>query len=88
MIGAAARYLLTATIVLGLGAAQAADSCDLKRSIMFAGNDWAHGRGASVVERYVSIAGRISALVVGTPAIEMIFQGLEQWLVTNRIIGG
>ena len=51
-------------------------------------HDWAHGRSASVVERYVSIAGRISALVVGTLAIEMIFQGLEQWLASNRIIGG
>jgi multiple antibiotic resistance protein len=51
-------------------------------------HDWMHGRSASVVERYVSIAGRISALVVGTLAIEMIFQGLEQWLASNRIIGG
>ena len=51
-------------------------------------HDWVHGRSASVVERYVSIAGRISALVVGTLAIEMIFQGLEQWLASNRLIGG
>jgi len=50
-------------------------------------HDWARGRSANVVERYVSIAGRISALVVGTLAIEMIFQGLEQWLASNRIIG-
>jgi len=50
--------------------------------------DWVHGRHARVVERYVSIAGRISALVVGTLAIEMIFRGLEQWLASNRIIGG
>jgi len=51
-------------------------------------HDWAHGRSANIVERYVSIAGRISALVVGTLAIEMIFQGIEQWLASNRIIGG
>lgn len=51
-------------------------------------HDWVHGRSASVVERYVSIAGRISALVVGTIAVEMVFQGLEQWLASSRIIGG
>jgi len=51
-------------------------------------HDWAHGRSAGIVERYVAITGRISALVVGTLAIEMIFQGLEQWLASNRIIGG
>lgn len=51
-------------------------------------HDWARGRNASIVERYVSIAGRISALVVGTLAIEMIFQGLEQWLASSRMIGG
>jgi len=50
-------------------------------------HDWVRGRNASVVERYVSIAGRISALVVGTLAVEMIFQGLEQWLASNRVIG-
>ena len=44
-------------------------------------------RSASVVERYVSIAGRVSALIVGTLAIEMIFQGLEQWLASSRMIG-
>jgi multiple antibiotic resistance protein len=49
-------------------------------------HDWARGRSASVVERYVSIAGRISALVVGTLAVEMIFQGIEQWLSSTRII--
>jgi len=51
-------------------------------------HDWARGRSASVVERYVSIAGRISALVVGTLAVEMIFQGIEQWLASSRVIAG
>jgi len=51
-------------------------------------HDWARGRSASVVERYVSIAGRISALIVGTLAVEMILQGIEQWLASNRLIGG
>jgi hypothetical protein len=31
------------------------------------------------LERYVEIAGRVMALVVGTFAIEMIMRGLETW---------
>lgn len=33
----------------------------------------------ALVERYIEIAGRILALVVGTVAVEMIMQGLEAW---------
>ncbi len=32
------------------------------------------------VERYVDIVGRISALIIGTIAIEMILRGFEHWL--------
>jgi len=32
-----------------------------------------------LVERYVDIVGRVMSLVIGTYAIEMILQGLEQW---------
>ena len=51
-------------------------------------HDWGSRRHESLVERYVAITGRISALIVGTLAVEMIFQGLEQWLASNRVIGG
>ena len=44
MIGTAARQLLTAALIFGLGvvqSAQAAGGCELQRQIKFAGNDWA-----------------------------------------------
>jgi multiple antibiotic resistance protein len=43
-------------------------------------------RFESYVERYVSIVGRISALVIGTIAVEMIFNGIDLWL--EKIAGG
>jgi len=41
MIATAARCLLTAAMVLGAFAAEAATPCELERPIKFAGNDWA-----------------------------------------------
>jgi multiple antibiotic resistance protein len=35
-----------------------------------------------MLERYIEVAGRITALVVGTFALEMIMQGAEGWLRT------
>jgi small neutral amino acid transporter SnatA (MarC family) len=32
-----------------------------------------------LVERYIEIVGRVSALVIGTFAVEMILQGIEAW---------
>jgi small neutral amino acid transporter SnatA (MarC family) len=43
-------------------------------------HDWVHARHESYVERYVDVAGRISALVLGTVAVEMILQGIDLWL--------
>jgi multiple antibiotic resistance protein len=37
-------------------------------------------RYESYVERYIDVVGRISALVVGSIAIEMILKGLDLWL--------
>lgn len=39
-------------------------------------------RNQSLVNRYVDIVGRISALVIGTVAVEMIAQGVELWLAS------
>ncbi len=45
---------------------------------------WMHDvvkqRNEKLVERYIDIVGRLSALVIGTIAVEMILQGLERWL--------
>jgi len=45
---------------------------------------WIHDsvrtRYANYVQRYVEIVGRISALVIGTIAVEMILRGIDLWL--------
>lgn len=42
-------------------------------------HDFVSGRNEELVARYVDLCGRISALIIGAMAVEMIFQGLEQW---------
>ena len=43
-------------------------------------HDFVKQRNEKLIDRYVEIMGRITALVVGTFSIEMIMQGLKQWL--------
>lgn len=43
-------------------------------------HDYVRPRNGALVERYVEIAGRITALYVGTVAIEMMMQGIGDWL--------
>jgi multiple antibiotic resistance protein len=43
-------------------------------------HDYVRPRNESLVERYIEIAGRITALYVGTVAVEMIMQGISGWL--------
>lgn len=49
-----------------------------------AGLKWMHDtvrqRQARLVDRYVEITGRVSALVIGTYAVEMIVQGARRWM--------
>lgn len=44
---------------------------------------WLHGfvkhRNADLVDRYVDIIGRASALLIGTIAVDMVFTGIELW---------
>ena len=44
---------------------------------------WLHGvvkeRNAVLVERYVDIIGRASALLIGTIAVDMVITGIELW---------
>lgn len=42
-------------------------------------HDWVRPRNEGFVKRYIEVVGRISALVVGTYAIEMIMTGLMHW---------
>lgn len=47
-------------------------------------HDYVRERNEKLVDRYIEIAGRAMALVVGTFAVEMIMRGLEGW---KAIIG-
>lgn len=42
-------------------------------------HDFVRPRREPLIERYIEIAGRITALFVGTVSIEMIMQGLHTW---------
>lgn len=43
-------------------------------------HDFVKSRNEELVQRYIDIAGRVTALVVGTFAIEMIMRGVTNWL--------
>ncbi len=43
-------------------------------------HDFVRPRNEKLIERYLEIMGRITALVVGTFSIEMIMQGLSSWI--------
>lgn len=43
-------------------------------------HDQVRKSNAALVQRYIAIAGRITALYVGTVAVEMIMQGLQTWM--------
>ncbi len=45
-------------------------------------HDYLKERNARLVDRYIEIVGRVSALLIGTIAVEMIFEGLRSWLRT------
>lgn len=42
-------------------------------------HDFVRRRNAQLIQRYVEIAGRITALYVGTVAVETIMQGFHSW---------
>lgn len=58
--------------------------------VMLVGLKWIHdyvrSRHESLIERYIDLTGRASALFIGSFAVEMIFQGLEGWW--GRFSGG
>jgi small neutral amino acid transporter SnatA (MarC family) len=42
-------------------------------------HDWVRPRREPLIERYIEVAGRITALVVGTISVQMIMQGVREW---------
>ncbi|MGE4542811.1 MAG: MarC family protein [Pedobacter sp.] len=43
-------------------------------------HDFVRTHNEPMVQRYIEVAGRITALIVGTFAMEMIFRGVETWV--------
>lgn len=43
-------------------------------------HDWLRESKRELIDRYIDITGRISALIIGTYAVEMIGNGLHSWL--------
>ncbi len=41
-------------------------------------------RQEALVERYVEVMGRVSALIMGTIAVEMVIKGIDMWLGLNN----
>jgi small neutral amino acid transporter SnatA (MarC family) len=47
-------------------------------------HDYVKVRNEELVQRYIDIAGRVTALVVGTFAIEMIMRGVSTWVASIK----
>jgi len=47
--------------------------------VLKAGHDFMRPRNARLVQRYMEVAGRITALYVGTVSVDMIMQGVRIW---------
>lgn len=43
-------------------------------------HDYVRSTRESLVQRYIDIAGRVTALYIGTVSVEMIMQGLQTWV--------
>ena len=68
--------LLASCLALGLGLAAALGLIILFKWI----HDYVQARSEKYMERYVEIAGRITALFTGSFAVDMILKGIERWL--------
>ncbi len=48
--------------------------------VLKAAHDYVRPRNARLVQRYTEVAGRITALYVGTISIDMVMQGMRVWI--------
>jgi len=74
VIGKRHEVLLACAIIIVAVAISVAIMLALK-----ALHDYVRPRKEPIVKRYIEIAGRITALYVGTVAVEMIMQGIRTW---------
>jgi len=75
VIGARLPVLDALLVIFATLAATAALVVAIKR-----GHDALKAHHARLVDRYIEVVGRISALLIGTFAVQMIFEGLGTWL--------
>lgn len=68
--------LVMATLAVALGLICALGSIVVFKKV----HDFVHTRKEKYVERYVEIAGRITALFTGSFAVDMILKGIERWI--------
>ncbi len=68
--------LLNASLAIGLGLGSAIGAMILFKRV----HDFLRTRHERYMERYVEIAGRITALFTGSFAVDMILRGIERWL--------
>ncbi len=80
---------VSASVLIGsrlpLGGAFAVIGATLAATILTLGglkltHDFLKDRSSRLVDRYVEVVGRLSALMAGSIAVEMILQGLHTWL--------
>ncbi len=69
--------LIMSSMAIALGLIAALGSIILFKKI----HDFVQTRKEKYVERYVEIAGRITALFTGSFAVDMILKGIERWLM-------
>lgn len=73
--------LLMSSLAIFIGLGAALGSIVLFKKI----HDFVQTRSERYVERYVEIAGRITALFTGSFAVDMILKGLERWLALIQL---
>jgi len=74
--------------VLGTLCIGAALSCaGVMLMLLKAAFDHMQRNNAALIERYVEVASRISAMVIGSIAVEMILRGLESWTRASQAAG-
>ena len=69
--------LMLSSLAIALGLLLALGSIILFKKV----HDFVQTRKERYVERYVEIAGRITALFTGSFAVDMILKGIERWIV-------
>tara|TARA_R100001143_G_scaffold8525_1_gene10674 strand:- start:2489 stop:3100 length:612 start_codon:yes stop_codon:yes gene_type:complete len=68
--------IMPAALAIGLGLVFALGSMVLFKKL----HDFVQAKKERYIERYVEIAGRITALFTGSFAVDMILRGIERWL--------